>query len=135
LDKNGNAIPGYGVTGAGMGDDGSMNLGLFPLCASNDGTPAYDIPRPLDFYGVHYEVTLPDDNGIDITTGTFAIYAFSQWGIGPGIPDDIPEPSMLALLVGAAISAALTSKRETRARHRHKPPTTRWNQRPPPLEF
>jgi hypothetical protein len=110
IDSQGNAISGFGVTGSASGDDGSLSIGLFPLAKDMNGTPDDQFSSPLDFYGVHYDFTFPDDPSVMITGGEFALAddgAFTPFAIGPGnIPRDIvdvPDSGSTALLLTLGI--------------------------------
>ena len=117
VDINGNAIPGYGVTGSASGSDGSLFLGFFPLLKDKDGTHNTDLLRPFDFYGVHYDLLLPNvsDPSIHVTTGQFTLFSDPNgvFGIGPGLPTDIvPDSgSTLLLLAIAGLAIGLYSMR------------------------
>jgi hypothetical protein len=120
IDAQGNAIPGFGVTGSASGDDGSLGIGLFPLLKDDSGTPNQDLARPLDFYGVHYDLTLPVvDPSVEVTSGQFLLAGngiFTPFAIGPGrIPRDIvPDTGstfMLLLLGFGGVIAARRSRR------------------------
>jgi hypothetical protein len=107
VDINGNAIPGYGVTGSASGSDGSLFLGLFPLLKDENGTPDTDLLRPFDFYGVHYDLILPDvnDPSIHLTAGQFTLFSDPDgvFGIGPGVPANVvPDSGSTVLLFGVA---------------------------------
>ena len=107
VDINGNAIPGYGITGSASGSDGSLFLGLFPLLKDENGTPNTDLLRPFDFYGVHYDLIFPDvnDPSIHVTSGQFTLFSDPNgvFGIGPGLPRDIvPDSGSTLLLLGIA---------------------------------
>lgn len=98
FDRTGNPLPGYGVTGSSSSNQGEMGIGLFPLLRDANGSPNLDLQRPLDFYGVHFDVILPDVPYRTITGADFAVYdAGGEFGVGPNIPFDIPEPSACAL--------------------------------------
>jgi hypothetical protein len=103
IDAHGNAIPGYGITGSASGD-GWMAIGLFPLLKDEDGTPNADLPRPFDFYGIHYDLIFPDvnDPSIYVTGGEFWLSdAAGVFGIGPGIPRNIvPDSGSTLFLLG-----------------------------------
>jgi hypothetical protein len=107
VDSNGDAIPGYGVTGSASGADGSFSLGFYPLLKDKDGTHNTDLLRPFDFYGIHYDLTLPDlnDPSIQITLGQLMLSSApgGVFGIGPGLPRDVvPESGSTVLLLGMA---------------------------------
>ena len=104
IDAHGKPIPGFGVTGAASGSDGSMGIGLFPLYKDENGTPDDQLQRPIDFYGVHHDLTFPSRPSNEVTGGWFLLANNGRntaFGVGPDIPADItaiPEPSSLALL-------------------------------------
>ena len=47
------------MTGIASGSDGTLCIGLFPLAGDKTGAPFYGLQRPLDFYGVHFDLTFP----------------------------------------------------------------------------
>ncbi|MBA3544060.1 MAG: hypothetical protein H0T83_06435 [Chthoniobacterales bacterium] len=110
-DENGNAIPGYGITGSASGSDGSMGISLFPLLKDADGTPNDDLLRPFDFYGVHFDLTFPDvnDPSIVVTGGEFWLSSpAGVFGVGPGIPDNIvPESGGTLFLLGLGLLVSI----------------------------
>ena len=112
VDMQGNAIPGFGITGSASGNDGSLAIGLFPLLKDEDGTPNTDLLRPLDFYGIHYDLSFPDvnDSSIHVIGGEFTLIsdAGGVFGIGPGIPRDIvPDSGSTLFLLGMGIGLAI----------------------------
>lgn len=112
VDLDGNAIPGYGVTGSASGSDGSMAIGLFPLLKDACGTPNTDLLRPLDFYGVHFDLSFPDANNpwIQVIGGEFTLISDARgvFGIGPGIPTDVvPDSGSTLLLFGIGLVLTL----------------------------
>jgi PEP-CTERM motif len=105
FDRAGNHIPGFGVTGASSSDQGDMSIGLFPLFRDKNGTPNLDLARPLDFYGVHFDLILPNAPSLKVTGADFAVYdSGGEFGIGPNVPFDIPEPSMFAFAALGALA-------------------------------
>jgi hypothetical protein len=104
VDSQGMAIPGFGVTGHASGHD-LLAIGLFPLLKDENGTPNNDLPRPLDFFGIHFDLTFPDVNNpaIHVTGGEFKLISDPDavFGVGPGIPVDmVPDSgSTLPLLI------------------------------------
>jgi hypothetical protein len=125
IDINGNPIPGYGITGSASGSDGWMAISLFPLLKDEDGTPNDDLPRPFDFYGVHYDLMFPNvnDDAIFVTKGEFWLSSADGgvFGIGPGIPDNIvPDSGATLLLLGTGLLLSIclrgVSPRNFRAR-------------------
>ena len=111
IDAHGNAIPGFGVTGSASGNDGSLGIGLFPLLKDENGTPNDQLQRPLDFSGIHFDFTFPNNPSVTVTGGEFKLAAngiFTPFGIGPGIPADVIPDSgstvgLLALSVAGII--------------------------------
>ena len=105
-DAHGNAIPGYGITGRASSSTGAMSLGFFPLLKDESGNPNEALNRPLDFYGVHFDITFPDvDPSIETMSGQFFLTASgTTFGIGPHIPADVvPDAGSTALLLGLAM--------------------------------
>jgi hypothetical protein len=112
FDRAGNPIPGYGVTGSASSDQGAMFIGLFPLARDQNGAPNTDLLRPLDFYGVHFNLILPEVPSLKVTGADFAIFdPFHEFGIGPNIPLDIPEPSAFAFAGLVALAYLLSRRR------------------------
>ena len=105
IDINGNAIPGFGITGSASGNDGSLELSLFPLLKDKDGTPNTDLIRPFDFYGIHYDLVLPNADDIFVTDGELTLLSNpGVFGIGPGIQRDIvPDSGDTLLLLGVSV--------------------------------
>jgi hypothetical protein len=70
------------------------------------GTDFFAIPsigstRPVDIYGVHLSLNLPNDPAFEFPSGAFGEITFDAdiYGIGPNIPPDIvPEASTMWLL-------------------------------------
>ena len=105
IDAHGSAIPGYGITGSASSSDGSMAIGFFPFFKDQDGTPNAELKKPLDFYGVHFDITFPVDPSFEVTGGQFFLTSGETiFGIGPNIPADIvPDAGNTALYLGLAI--------------------------------
>jgi hypothetical protein len=105
VDANGNAIPGFGITGSASGDNGSLSIGLFPLLKDKNGTPNNALQRPFDFSGVVLDFTFPSNPSVEVTSGQFVLSdsgTFTPFAIGPGpIPTDIvaDQGSTLLLLM------------------------------------
>jgi hypothetical protein len=99
FDQHGNPLDSAQDLGSASGDDGSMAAGLFPLFGSG-------LPRPSDFFGVHLDLTLPNNPSVAITSSGFTLLSDSgfPFGVGPGIPPDITTPdsgtSFLLLCLG-----------------------------------
>lgn len=110
IDSQGNAIPGFGITGGASGNDGSMGLDLYPLLKDANGTPNDQLQKPLDFYGVHFSLTFPSNPSVHVTGGQFSLGPmgdFSPFAIGPGsIPADIatvPDSGGTIVLLGIGV--------------------------------
>jgi hypothetical protein len=105
------AIPGFGVTGSASGHD-LLGIGLFPLLKDKNGTPNNDLPRPLDFFGIHFDLTFPDtlNPSIHVTGGEFGLFSDPGrvFGVGPGIPRDIvPDSDGTLLLLSVSVIGLL----------------------------
>jgi hypothetical protein len=86
--QNGSAIPGFGVVGRSDSSNGSTFLGLFPLFADSSGTPDNSLSFPLDFYGVHFTFTLPNDPSVDVIGSDFSLFG-KTFAVGPPAPSAI----------------------------------------------
>jgi hypothetical protein len=99
LDQRGNPLEPPQDLGSASGNDGSMAAGLFPLLG--DG-----LHRPRDFFGVHFDLTLPDNPSVFITGSAFKFLSDPDlpFGVGPGVPHNITVPdagsSVLLLCFG-----------------------------------
>ncbi len=117
LDDFGNPVCGTRVLGSADGSDGTSEIGLFPLL-NNDGNLATDFVRPDDFYGVHFDLTLPKNSAFSITSGSFYLFAddvthngnrSGPFRIGPHVPENGTTLSLLFL----GIIALMGAKRRT----------------------
>jgi hypothetical protein len=106
VDSQGMAIPGFGVSGSASGDD-LLGIRLFPLLKDKNGTPNNDLLRPLDFFGIHFDLTFPNAHNpsIQVIGGEFGLSSDPEkvFGVGPGLPRDIVSDSgstLLLLIVG-----------------------------------
>jgi hypothetical protein len=110
IDQSGKAIPGFGIVGRGDSSGGSTFAGFFPLLEDPNGTPNPSLTFPLNFYGVHFGFTLPNDPSVSVIGGDFALFGngdrYSQFAVGPRVPDS--GSTWLLLLVG--ISGLLAVK-------------------------
>ena len=70
--------------------NGSMSVALLPT-----------VGRPLDFYGVHLDLTFPTNPAV-VTEGQFRLLSNTgPFGSGPGLPADIvPDTGSTAILLG-----------------------------------
>ena len=102
VDQNGNAIPGFGIVGRSDSSSGSTSVGFFPLLADSNGTPNPNLTFPLNFYGVHFGFTLPNDPSVSVIGGDFTLFGnggqSSQFAVGPLVPDS--GNTWLLLLIG-----------------------------------
>jgi hypothetical protein len=113
IDSQGSAIPGFGVTGGASGNN-LLSISLFPLLKDINGTPNNDLPRPLDFSGIHFDLMFPDvgDPSIHVTGGQFELISNPDeaFGIGPGIPRDIvPDVGGTFMFLSLALSLIILS--------------------------
>ena len=98
LDQNGNALGTPQMFGSAAGN-GSMIVLMQPLLSGQFSTP-------LDFFGVHTDLTLPDVSSVMVTGGQFQLVSAGAgsrdvFGIGPGVPRDIvPESGSTLLFFG-----------------------------------
>ena len=111
IDSQGMAIPGFGVTGRASGND-LLTIGFFPLLKDENGTPNTDLARPLDFFGIHLNLTFPDkDNpSIQVIGGEFGLFSNPDavFGVGPGVPRDIvPDSGSTLLLLSVGVIGLL----------------------------
>ena len=91
--------------GSASNGSGLMFASLFPLQSGG-------LNRPLDFFGIHFDLTLPDNPSVLISANSSFELFFSdnnpsaRFGIGPGIPlDIIPEGTATLFLfsIGVAV--------------------------------
>jgi hypothetical protein len=102
-DQSGNPLQSPQVLGSASGNDGSMGAALFPFFSN-------ELQRPLDFYDVHFDLTLPVNSSVSITGAQFALNSQpgQPFGIGPGVPTDIiPDAGSTLLLFSLALLASL----------------------------
>jgi hypothetical protein len=98
VDQQGNPLQPPQQLGSASGDNGLLAAGLFPLLPG-------DLQRPLDFFGVHLELTFPVAPSISITGEEFLFMSDSNgpFGVGPGVPADIvPDTGSTLLLLSLA---------------------------------
>ena len=95
------------VLGRASGNDGSMDVGLFPLLSG-------ELQRPVDFFGVHLNLTFPTNPFVSITGGQFQLVspgANNPFGIGPGVPRDIvPDIGSTLLLLGISLAGLVGAR-------------------------
>jgi hypothetical protein len=113
IDQQGNPLDAPQVLGIASGNNGSMAAGLFPLLGGG-------LQRPLDFFGVHFDLILPNNPSVAITSSDFGLLsdAGAPFGIGPGVPPDITTPDTgdsFILLYLSLVAVILVRMRLTRA--------------------
>ena len=129
LDTNANGLPGFASgtgfifdqagnplqpperLGSAASDTGAIFLGLFPLL---DGAPAN-----APFYGLHMDITLPNNPGFEIISEHLQLLGGhiqgvdqGQFGIGPHVADN---GSTLALFAFALLALRALSKLQMRS--------------------
>lgn len=103
LNQSGGALGAAESLGSVSGTDGSISAGLFPLLSGQFSTP-------LDFFGVHTNLLLPNNSSITITGGEFQLVSAGGrgvFGIGPGVPRNIVPESGSTLVLLSLILFAL----------------------------
>lgn len=111
LDQSGSALGSPELLGSASGSDGTMSVGLFPLLSG-------EFTTPLDFFGVHTDLMLPNGGSISITGGEFQLVSVGAnrqdvFGIGPGVPADIvPDSGSTLLLAGLTAGVLLMVRRQ-----------------------
>jgi hypothetical protein len=116
IDSQGMAIPGFGVTGSASGSD-LLGIDLFPLLKDKNGTPNNDLLKPLDFSGIHFDLTFPDINNpsIHVTGGRLKLFdPTAMFGVGPGVPADIVPDGGSTLLLFSGAGFGLFGLRQIR---------------------
>jgi hypothetical protein len=105
FDKGRSALHSTQDLGSASSDDASLSVGLFPFFSG-------ELNTPLDFFGVHFDLTLPNltpaNPSLVVTGGEFELIASGingddVFGVGPGVPRDIvPDGGQTMLLLGIA---------------------------------
>jgi hypothetical protein len=97
VDKHGHPLERPQQLGSASGD-GWLAAGLFPLLPGN-------LHRPLDFFGIHFDLTLPVSPSISITGETLLFSSDDKrpFGVGPDVPSDlVPDEGSTLLLLSLA---------------------------------
>jgi hypothetical protein len=104
------------------GNNGIFFLGLHPFIS----TAIQNIELgPLDIYGIHYDLTLPDLEGIEIVSSQLGIFGpggfdfeIPNIAVGPGIPDhqSVPDTGSTLLLLTLALIPILLLHYDRRIR-------------------
>ena len=106
VDRHGHALEQPQQLGSASGDDGWLAAGLFPLLPGG-------LHRPLDFFGIHFDLTLPVSSSISITGEEFLFTSDHDhpFGIGPGVPRDlVPDLGSTLLLLSLASLALIAAQ-------------------------
>lgn len=110
-DSFGNALEPPEILGSASSDDGRMFAGSYP-----------QVNRPIDFYGVRFDLIFPTNPTVAVTGGQFRLLSDSEpFGIGPGLPTDIvPDSGSTAALLGLGfLGIILFAHRLDRNTRRH----------------
>jgi hypothetical protein len=97
--EDGSVIPGFGIVGRADSSNGSTSIGFFPLLEDANGTPNPNLTFPLDFYGVHFGFTLPNDTSVSVIGGDFTLSG-APFAVGPQVPDT--GSAWLLFLIGTS---------------------------------
>jgi hypothetical protein len=109
VDQHGNPLQPPQQLGIASGNNGLLGASLLPLLPG-------DLQCPLDFFGIHFDLTLPRDPLVSITGEQFLLMSNPNgpFGIGPGVPPDfVPDSGSTLLLFGIA-SFGLLALRQIR---------------------
>jgi len=109
VDKHGHPMQQPQQLGSASGNNGSLAAGLFPLLPG-------DLQHPLDFFGIHFDLTLPLDRSVSITGEEFLLMSQVNhpFGVGPGVPNDIVPDSGSTFLFFSIASFGLFAFRQIR---------------------
>ena len=89
IDSEGAQIPGHGIVGTAYSTVGSVAIALFPLVKKKDGALNERLARPVDFYGVHFDLAFEETSSIVINSAVLLLNAGrTVIGVGPGIPTE-----------------------------------------------
>ena len=111
VDQHGNPLQLPHQLGIASGDNGLLGASLQPLLPG-------DLQRPLDFFGLHFDLMLPVSPFVSITGEEFLFSSDRDrpFGVGPGVPPDIvPDQGSTVLLLSlASLTLILAQLRLTR---------------------
>jgi hypothetical protein len=111
FDQHGNPLQQPEELGRASGNDGSLFAGLNPLLGG-------DLERPLDFFGIHFDLTLPVNRSVKIRSGKFTLSSDTSgpFGVGPGLPPDIvPDVGSTVLFLTIALAGLIPLRACVRA--------------------
>ena len=92
--------------------------GFFPLLGDDPGKPGEDGPFPLDIYGAHLDITMPNGSGFHVTGGELGLFPnasepwHNQFQIG-----DVPDSGSTLLLGFVALVLLFTFDAAVRRCH------------------
>jgi hypothetical protein len=107
LDQQGHALTTPEDLGQANSSNGSLFAGLFPFFSG-------ELNTPVDFFGIHFDLTLPNRPWLTITGSDFGLISDpgQVFGIGPGVPPDIvPDAGGTLLLLGISVTGLIAIKR------------------------
>jgi VPDSG-CTERM motif len=107
VDQQGNALETPQDLGRASTNNGSLSVGLFPFFSG-------ELNTPVDFFSIHFDITLPDRPWLTVTGGDFGLISDPGhvFGIGPGLPPDIvPDAGSTLLLLGISVTGLAAIKR------------------------
>jgi hypothetical protein len=112
LDANRQALHTPQYLGAASSSDAWMCADLFPLWSG-------EVQAPFDGYGVHYDLTLPNNPLVKVTGAELRLSAYGgegPFGIGPGVPINlVPDTGETMLLLGLSLAMIVTANARLRA--------------------
>jgi hypothetical protein len=106
VDQQGNPLQLPQELGIATGDNGLLAGGLLPLVPG-------DLQSPLDFFGVHFDLTLPVSPSVSITGEEFLFKSDGNrpFGVGPGVPSDIvPDSGGTAVLLSITLAGLISMR-------------------------
>jgi hypothetical protein len=108
VNQHGNPMQQPQQLGSASGNNGLLAVGLFPLLPG-------DLSRPLDFFGIHFDLTLPVSPFVVFTGEDFLLKSDpgAPFGVGPGVPADIvPDSGSTFLLLCLGVIGLLAAVRK-----------------------
>ena len=106
VDQQGNPLQPPQQLGSAAGNNGLLAAGLFPLLPG-------DLSRPLDFFGIHFDLTLPVSPSLSITGEEFLFKSNGNapFGVGPGVPsDNVPDGGRTAVLLSITLAGLISMR-------------------------
>jgi hypothetical protein len=104
VDANGNPLHTPQDLGSAASSDAWICAALYPLWSN-------ELAAPTDSYGVHYDLTLPNNPQVMVTAATLRLQAAGSagpFGIGPDLPANIvPDSVNTLLLFGMSLTGVI----------------------------